>query len=100
MTEMHASPGGHHEPGGAIDPSVATVSMADLVARRVPLEWFESVAIVAGLCSALARKESTGVPAPPDILLSAEGTIVLAGPGQRHESDALPRVLHELLAVV
>ena len=100
MTEMHASPGSHRDPGGAVDPNLATVSIADLLARRVALEWFESVAILAGLCSTLAEKGTTGVPAPPDILLSPDGAIVVGGPAQRHEDDALPRVLHELLAVV
>ena len=99
MTEMHASPGGHHAPGsgGAI---LQTVSVADLLDRRVALEWFESVAIVAGLCAALVERQATGVPALSDIVLMPGGSIALGGRSQDMDPAALPRVLHQLLAVV
>ena len=99
MTEMHASPGGHHAPGsgGAI---LQTVSVADLIDRRVALEWFESVAIVAGLCSTLVDRQTTGVPALHHIVLTPDGAIALAGRGEDMDAAALPRVLHQLLAVV
>ena len=99
MTEMHASPGGHHAPGtgGAM---LQTVSVADLLDRRVALEWFESVAIVAGLCSTLVERQVTGVPALSDIVLMPGGTIAVAGNGEDMDPAALPRVLHQLLAVV
>src|SRR5688572_7684393 len=99
MTEMHASPGGHHAPdsGGAI---LQTVSVADLLDRRVALEWFESVAIVAGLCSSLVERQATGVPALSNIVLMPGGSIALAGRGEDMDPAALPRVLHQLLAVV
>lgn len=99
MTEMHASPGGHHAPGtgGAI---LQTVSVADLLDRRVALEWFESVAIVAGLCSTLVERQATGVPALSNIVLLPGGSIALAGRGADMDPAALPRVLHQLLAVV
>jgi hypothetical protein len=99
MTEMHASPGGHHAPdsGGAI---LQTVSVADLLDRRVALEWFESVAVVAGLCSSLVERQATGVPALSNIVLMPAGSIALAGRIEDMDPAALPRVLHQLLAVV
>lgn len=99
MTEMHASPGGHHAPdsGGAI---LQTVSVADLLDRRVPLEWFESVAIVAGLCSSLVERQATGVPALSNIVLMPAGSIALAGRSEDMDPAALPHILHQLLAVV
>ena len=99
MTEVHASPGGHHAPGsgGAI---LQTVSVADLLDRRVPLEWFESVAIVAGLCSSLVERQATGVPALSNVMLMPVGSIAIAGRSEDMDPAALPHVLHQLLAVV
>ena len=99
MAEMHASRGAHRETGGAVDANLEIVSVADILNRRVALEWFEPVAIVAGLCSALVKNHATGVPAPRDIVLTTEGTINLAGPGRAGHEATIPRLLHALLEV-
>jgi hypothetical protein len=76
-----------------------TVTVGEILDRRVPLEWFESVAIIAGLCSSLAESGAMATPAPSDVTLTPEGTVLITGDRDRHHLVALPRLLHELLSV-
>lgn len=94
MTEMHAEPDNGRAAGGGAQ--LETVSVADVLARRVALEWFESVAIVAGLCSVLGNRPHTGVPPARAVVLTPDGTIE-TGPEQTPGKAALPRLLHRLL---
>jgi hypothetical protein len=98
MTKIDAAPSDHLASDGGRDHTHATtVSVGDILDRRVPLEWFESVAIVASLCSTLADRDATKAPAPRDIVLTPKGTLDL--PGDTHNLVALPRLLHELLEI-
>ena len=72
------------------------LSVADILNRQEPLDWFESVAIVAGLCSALGEQPATAMPAARDILLAPDGTIELAASGSQAD-DAVLRLLHDCL---
>jgi len=72
------------------------VSIADILNRQVPLDWFESVAIVAGLCSALGEQHAAAMPALDDIHLTPAGAIALAAPGAQAD-DAVLRLLHDCL---
>jgi hypothetical protein len=100
MTKIEAASGDANASVNAHASATPTiVSLGELVDRRVPLEWYESVAIVAGLCSNLARTGATEMPVAADIILSPEGTIVVTGNSGTHSLVALPRLLHELLSV-
>ena len=70
------------------------VSIADILNRQVPLDWFESVAIVAGLCSALGERQAAAMPALDDIHLTPAGAIALAASGAQAD-DAVLRLLHD-----
>ena len=72
------------------------VSIGNVLERQVPLEWFEGVALVAGLCSALGDSDSPFIPKPDDVLLTPEGAVVIRG-GAADDIAALPRLLSALL---
>jgi hypothetical protein len=72
------------------------VSIADILNRQVALDWFESVAIVAGLCSALGERQAAAMPALDDIHLTPAGAIALAASGAQAD-DAVLRLLHDCL---
>ena len=72
------------------------VSIGNMLERQVPLEWFEGVALVAGLCAAVADTESPYIPQPHDILVTPEGAIVVRS-GVGDDIAALPRLLSALL---
>ena len=97
MTEMHAEPDNQRTSGAGTGAYLEPVSMGDVLNRRVALEWFESVAIVAGLCSTLVDEQATGMPPARAIVLTPDGTIELAGPDRTQDKAALPRLLHKLL---
>ena len=59
------------------------VSVADIFNRGVSLDWYESVAIVSGLCSALGEQSATAMPPLEHIHLTPAGTISLAASGIR-----------------
>ncbi|HWN86385.1 MAG TPA: hypothetical protein VNN99_14575 [Vicinamibacterales bacterium] len=97
MTEIHET--GGNASGTGTNANLEIVSVDEILNRRVVLAWYESVAIVAGLCSTLVEDHATGVPAPGDVVLSRDGHILVSGHSRSTESVALPRLLHELLAV-
>lgn len=100
MTKIDAASTDGQAPGVAHASTLPTiVTVGEILDRRVPLEWFESVAIVAGLCSTLAETGATSMPAPSDVTLSPEGAVLIAGDRGKHNLVALPRLLHELLSV-
>jgi len=92
MTENHEAPSGNSVGAQEI------VAVADLLNRRVAVQWYESVAIVAGLCSALVDDHATAIPTAGDVVLSPDGTIVIGGRSRNADPVALPRLLHKLLA--
>jgi hypothetical protein len=86
-------------PDAGADSHREIVSVADIRERRVPLEWHEAVAIVAGLCSALVESQATTMPAAGEIVLAQDGTIVVRYPSRNTDWVGLPRLLHKLLSV-
>src|SRR5262245_54051487 len=80
-------------------PGTGPVSVGASLERHVAFEWYEGVAIVGGICSAVGADDTGFVPAWHDCLLTPEGAIVLRGgahPGA--PVTELPRLLHALLA--
>ncbi len=60
------------------------VTLADISAEKVPLEWFESVAIVQGLCEAVLGRgpvDDVRVPELKHIALTPEGRVRLLSDG-------------------
>jgi len=78
----------------------ALMSIADILARQVPLEWPEAVALVAELCNVLNADEraATRVPDAEDILLSSGGALKIERRAPPHEVSYAARMLHALLA--
>ena len=81
-------PGSTHraEPGAA--PARRTtrrrVTLADLIARKTPLAWFEAVAVVQELCETVLAREPANDPRVPElkhIVLTAEGNVTLLSEG-------------------
>jgi hypothetical protein len=72
------------------------VTIGNMLERQVPLEWFEGVALVAGLCSALGDSDSPFIPKPDDVVVTPEGTIVVRG-GAADDIAVLARLLSALL---
>ena len=98
MTEIN-------ETGGRVmgpDPDAhrERVSLADMLDRHVMLEWVESVAIVAGLCSVLKEKQMAGMPSAGHVVLTTDGAIRVESGHPTDDPAALPRLLHELSAMV
>jgi hypothetical protein len=81
--------------------SARGVSLAQLVARRTPLEWFEGVAIVQGLCAVLldgASASGRGVPDADGVAITPEGGIERLVEGSRDAPVArVARLLHLLV---
>jgi hypothetical protein len=74
------------------------VSVGAALERQVAFEWYESVAIVGGICSAAGPGDTEFVPAWQDCLITPEGDIVLrSGAGAGAPVSELPRLLHALL---
>jgi uncharacterized membrane protein (UPF0127 family) len=60
------------------------VTLADVIAAKTPLAWFEAVAIVQELCEAVLARgpaDDLRVPELKHIVLTAEGGVTLAGDG-------------------
>jgi hypothetical protein len=81
--------------------SARGVSLAQLVARRTPMEWFEGVAIVQGLCAVLlggASAAGPGVPEAEEVAITPEGGVELLADGSREAPVArVARLLHGLV---
>ena len=66
--------------------SESSISLADLRSRRVPVEWFEAVAVIQELCRVLV--ESGGDPehaslAPQGMVIDKAGSVrVIANPAR------------------
>ena len=100
MAEAHSSPDDAQAQQGQAATAVETVSVADLLQKHVALEWFEAVAVMAGLCSALGDSERAHLPMPHDIVLQPDGAIAV--PERRRQKPdpaALPRLLGDLLGL-
>ncbi len=65
------------------------VTLADVIAHRTPLAWFESVAIVQELCEAVLARGPARDPRVPElkhIALTPEGSVELLGEGPAEHS--------------
>jgi hypothetical protein len=80
---------------------VRGATLAQLVARQTPLEWFEGVAIVQGLCAALLEGASAAgrsVPEADGVAITPEGGVELRADGSREVPVArVARLLHGLV---
>ncbi len=78
-----------------------SVSVADLIAYNVPLQWFEAVAVVRQLCDAITGHDEarSTVPEPGDVRLTDQGDVVLMamGPNASHSIKRLGLTLNALL---
>jgi hypothetical protein len=77
----------------------SSISLADLRSRRVPVEWFEAVAVIQELCRVLV--ESGGDPAhpslaPQDVSIDAAGSVRVTSNSARGV-DSVVQSLGELL---
>ena len=78
-------------------PTVAGLSLEELVRRELAINWDEAVAIVEEVC-ALAAPAETGVPEPSDLYI-ADGTVVRReGARAQSEVSSAGRLLHSLLS--
>ncbi|HEX5108841.1 MAG TPA: hypothetical protein VFV95_10360 [Vicinamibacterales bacterium] len=91
-------PSATHVPDDLL-PASGPVSVGASLERQVAFEWYESVAIVSGICAAVGPGDTAFVPAWHDWLLTPEGAIVLRK-GARSDAPVteLPRLLHALLS--
>jgi len=76
------------------------VSLAQVLARQTPIEWFEAVAITERICAALledAPAGGRGVPDADEIAITPDGevAVLIAGP-QDAPSARLARLLHAM----
>lgn len=64
------------------------ISLADVVARNLALDWYEAVAIVRALCDALQARAAADRPAPElgDVLIEPSGTVLVCGDARPDES--------------
>ena len=80
---------------------VRGATLAKLVARQTPIEWFEGVAIVQGLCSALLDARGgggRGVPEAEAVAITAGGGVELLAEGsQGAPASRVARLLHGLV---
>ena len=80
---------------------VRGATLAQLVARRTPMEWFEGVSIVQGLCAVLlggASAAGPGVPEAEEVAITPEGGVELLAEGSRDAPVArVARLLHGLV---
>ena len=80
---------------------VRGATLAQLVARRTPMEWFEGVSIVQGLCAVLldgAPAGRPGVPEAEEVAITPEGGVELLAEGSRDAPVArVARLLHGLV---
>jgi len=96
MSANHGVPSDRPRADASAGAHLQIVSIADIFNRGVSLDWYESVAIVAGLCSALGERSAIAMPALEHIHLTPEGTISLAASGDQADAAVL-RLLHDCL---
>jgi hypothetical protein len=73
------------------------ITLQDILRRRVPLEWFECVALVASLCSALDDPDTPAIPRPDEVVVTPAGVLLVRGSRPRARMEELPRLLNSLL---
>ena len=92
LHEASAAPAAAGSHPAAVGPASPTprhttrkrVTLADIIACKTPLEWFESVAIVQELCEAVLARgpaDDLRVPELKHIALTADGRVLLLGDG-------------------
>ena len=77
------------------------VSLDEVVAREIPVQWDEAVAVVEELCGLLTSAHARELPVPhlADVLINADGTITLPqGSGGERGARGAGRTLHALLS--
>jgi hypothetical protein len=82
----------------AVTSGTSWVSVAEILAHRVPVHGSEAIAMLAALCAVLLERGEEAIPHAADVLLNGDGALSVRGP-HRGESDAaaLGRMLHDLL---
>ena len=92
-------------PGPVVRPArrraeIRGATLAQVLARETPIEWFESVAIIQALCHILIEEASPGgrgVPEADDVVIAPEGHIELLADGVPDKPVArVARLLHVL----
>ena len=92
-------------PGPVVRPArrraeIRGATLAQVLARETPIEWFESVAIIQALCHVLIEEASPGgrgVPEADDVVIAPEGHIELLADGVPDTPVArVARLLHVL----
>lgn len=75
------------------------ISLADVLALRVPVHWTEAVAVIEELCSVLLTGgEPSAIPEAESILITAQGTVLIRlGAKGTREVDTVGRMLNALL---
>ena len=95
MTDLHIHPTNTDDGRAAANP----ISLAHVLALSVPVHWTESVAVIEALCLTLtASGESALVPEAADVLITAQGTVIIPlGAPATADVDGLGRLLNTLL---
>jgi len=95
MTDVNIHPTDLDDGRAAANP----ISLAHVLALSVPVHWTESVAVIEELCLALtAAGEAVLVPDAADVLITAQGTVVIPrGAPATSDVDGLGRLLNTLL---
>src|SRR3954464_10272862 len=74
------------------------VSVAEILAHRVPVHASEAIAVLAELCAVLLGGGDDAIPHAADVLLNGDGALSVRGPHRgASDSSALGRMLHDLL---
>ena len=75
------------------------ISLADILALRVPVHWTESVAVIEELSVVLTSKgEPSAIPEAESILITAQGAVLIRlGAASTQGVDAIGRMLNALL---
>ena len=76
------------------------VSLDEVVAREIPVQWDEAVAVVEELCGLLTSARGSELPVPrlAEVLINADGAITLQGSSGERGARGASRTLHELLS--
>jgi hypothetical protein len=75
------------------------ISLADVLALRVPVHWTEAVAVIEELCLVLLTDgEPSAIPEPESVTITAQGTVLVRlGAAGSRDVDAIGRMLNALL---
>lgn len=81
------------------DSAANPISLADVLAMRVPVHWTEAVAVIEALCHVLTeRGDVTRVPDAADVVVTSHGEVMVhLGAPDIDDVDALGRTLNALL---